>query len=33
MEAAAGEWLGVQAAYVGAECIHPLSPDKYFICV
>lgn len=31
MEAAEGEWMGVQVAYVGVECIHPLSPDKYFI--
>lgn len=33
MEAADSEWLGVQVVYVGAECIHPLSPDKYFMCV
>ena len=27
------EWVDVQAVHVGAECRHPLTPDKYFIRV
>lgn len=33
MEAAECERVGVQVVRVGAECMDPLSPDKYFICI